>query len=73
MENYITFLGPWSTPLHTGISNDKVPTEGKYNDDITAADMQIGMSMQKDKDHLWDFKTFTNRTEDQMMGANPTM
>jgi len=35
--------------------------------------MQIGMSMQKDKDHLWDFKAFTNRTEDQMMGANPTM
>lgn len=45
MDNYITFLGPWSTPYHTGISKDKVPTPGKYNDDMLAADMEIGMSM----------------------------
>ena len=73
MENYITFLGPWSTPLHTGVAKDKVPTPGQYNDEISAADMQQGMALQADKNHLWDFKSFTNRTEDQMMAANPTM
>lgn len=73
MENYITFLGPWSTPLHTGIAKDKVPTPGMYNDQITAADMQIGMALQKDRDTVWDFKSFTNRTEDQMLATNPTL
>lgn len=73
MENYITFLGPWSTPLHTGISDTKEGTPGMYNEQISAADMQMGMAMKADKDHLMDFKRYTNRTEEQMLGTNPTM
>jgi hypothetical protein len=45
MANYITFLGPWSTPYHTGLAQDKTPTAGMYNEDIAAADMQIGMAL----------------------------
>lgn len=44
-----------------------------YNSEISAADMEIGMALKKDRDHLWDFKTFTNRSEDQMLQHNPTM
>lgn len=28
MQHYITFLGPWSTPYHTGVAKDKISAPG---------------------------------------------
>jgi hypothetical protein len=62
LDQYITFVGPWSTPFHSGISQHKEPVGGMYNDKISNHDMQIGVSMKRDLDYLDDFMRFHNRT-----------
>mgnify|MGYP000412039519 CR=1 FL=1 len=35
LDGHLTFVGPWSTPYHTGLTKDKTPAEGMYNDEIS--------------------------------------
>ena len=73
LTNYITFIGPWSTPFHAGVTKKKGHIDGMYNEKLSNNDMHIGLSMKKDMDHLEDFHYFHNRTERERIGSNPAM